>query len=92
MGRGPGLLAAAAAGGARRGPGRGRGHRRAAGHVDLAEDLPSLLDALADLLEHATLDGTRRAYATDWADFADRHQLTPLRTAPRIAAPSLVLR
>ena len=49
--------------------------------VDLAGDLQPLVDALADLLEYATSPGTRRAYATDWADFADwtgRHRLAAL--------------
>jgi len=53
--------------------------------VDLAEDLRPLLDAL----EHATSAGTRRAYATDWADFADwagRHRLATLPAEPRTVA------
>jgi len=57
--------------------------------VDLAEDLSALVDGLADLLEHATAAGTRRAYAADWAEFADwtaRHRLAALPAEPRTVA------
>lgn len=39
--------------------------------VDLPVELDALVEQLADLLEHATSTGTRRAYAADWADFTD---------------------
>ena len=57
--------------------------------VDLAGDLQPLVEALADLLEHASAPGTRRAYATDWAEFADwtgRHALAALPAEPRTVA------
>ena len=57
--------------------------------VDLAGDLQPLVEALADLLEHATSPGTRRAYATDWAEFTDwtgRHRLLALPAEPRTVA------
>lgn len=57
--------------------------------VDLPADLAALVEQLADLLEQATSPGTRRAYATDWADFTDwagRHRLTPMPAEPRTVA------
>lgn len=57
--------------------------------VDFAGDLQGLVDALADLLEHASSPGTRRAYATDWAEFTDwtgRHALAALPAEPRTVA------
>ena len=57
--------------------------------VELSADLSALVEQLADLLAQATSPGTRRAYATDWADFADwagRHRLPPLPAEPRTVA------
>ena len=57
--------------------------------VDLSAELGALVEQLADLLEHATSAGTRRAYASDWADFGDwagRHRLAPLPAEPRTVA------
>ncbi len=57
--------------------------------VDLAGELQLLVEALADLLEQASSPGTRRAYASDWADFTDwtgRHRLTALPAEPRTVA------
>ena len=49
--------------------------------VDLPAELGVLVEQLADLLEQASSPGTRRAYASDWADFrigAGRHHLAAL--------------
>jgi len=57
--------------------------------VDLPVELDELVEQLADLLEHATSAGTRRAYAADWADFTDwagRHRLVALPAEPRTVA------
>ena len=57
--------------------------------VDLPVELGALVEQLADLLEHATSAGTRRAYAADWADFtnwAGRHRLVALPAEPRTVA------
>ena len=57
--------------------------------VDLAGELQLLVEALADLPEQASSPGTRRAYASDWADFTDwtcRHRLTALPAEPRTVA------
>lgn len=57
--------------------------------VDLPADLAALVEGLADLLENATAVGTRRAYAADWAEFADwtaRHRLEALPAEPRTVA------
>ena len=57
--------------------------------VDVAGELAQLVEDLADLLEAATAEATRRAYAADWADFTDwtgRYRLAALPAEPRTVA------
>ncbi len=53
--------------------------------VDVTGDLQPLVGVLADLLEHATSPGTRRAYAINQADSSGWNWLTALPAVPTVA-------